>query len=138
MARGNYSSTGDFKGKKGPNAADGQATRSDKAGKAFSELSPAEQKKKASSALQIAQTKAFAAPKGSPEAAKHFKARDAASRVVGRLSKPRQADKGPPREGSEETRAARGKRRRKPIADRTTKRTQSGLDAVAKAARQNG
>lgn len=53
--------------------------------KAFSELSKENQIARASTALQAAQKKAFAAEKGSPEAEGHFKARAAASRVLSRL-----------------------------------------------------
>ncbi len=102
----------------------------------FADATPEGKKNQASAALKLAQTAAFAAPKGSPEAAKHFKARDAASRVVDRLAN---AGKGAERSdatvpGKKETAAQRGKRRRKPIADRTTKKSQLGLDAVLKAA----
>jgi hypothetical protein len=53
--------------------------------KAFSELSKAEQRKRASAAFEAAQKRSYAAPKGSEEAKRHARARAAANRVMNRL-----------------------------------------------------
>lgn len=101
--------------------------------RAFSELSKADQRRRAETARKAASENVFKSKTGSPEAKKHFKAEQAANRVLGRLGPaPERADATNP--GTSETKAQKGRRRRKPISDATTRKTQEGLDAVRKLA----